>query len=494
MSSRIENGMLLCYNPVTMESLKDIPLSSEDEIQAVLHQARKSAENYNNTTIKLRKKLVTAYRKAIANRTDQFLDIIRSETGKSHQDAMLEVFVGIDLISTLSAQVNKALSRGKRSSSWYVYKKSWVEYHPHGVAGIISPWNYPFILTLSPVIEALLAGNTVVLKPSEQTPLTGLLLKEVFNEIADDPFVFQTIIGCAAAGKSLINSDNTDIICFTGSTAVGKIIAASCGEQLKPCVLELGGKDAMIVLDDADLERAANACVWGGFSNAGQTCISVERVFVCESVFDPFIQQVKEKMLTVTCGESDDDNIGAMTMSIGLEKVKQQIENAESFSHEIFTLESSKNKKGQFCPPTLVIEPDENSEISVEESFGPVITVFKVKDDRDAVNRANDCRYGLAASVFTSSKKRGRKIAGALEAGLVTINDIQTGYGIGSLPFGGVKESGIGRVHGTEGLRTFSRITSVVENRFNLRSEPWWYSGIQSLPKWVQKFIRLWYE
>lgn len=494
MSSHIEKDFLRCYNPVTMESLKNIPISTADEIQMVLDQAKQSSVNFNKTTLNQRKKLVSAYRKAIACRTDELVELIRTETGKSHQDAMMEVFVGIDLISTLSSQAMKALAREKRSPSWYLHKRGWVEYHPHGVAGIISPWNYPFILTLSPVIEALLAGNTVVLKPSEQTPMTGLLLKEVFNEIADDPFVFQTIIGCAAAGKTLIESDDTDIICFTGSTAVGKVIAAACGERLKPFVLELGGKDAMIVLDDADLERAANACVWGGFSNAGQTCISVERVFVSESVFDSFTQLIKEKMVTVTCGENDDNNIGAMTMSSGLEKVKLQIEKAESCSEEIFRVKSSENNKGQFCTPTVVIEPDEDSEISNEESFGPVITVFKIKDEKDAIKRANECRYGLAASVFTSNKKRGRKVAGALEAGMVTINDIQTGYGMGSLPFGGVKDSGMGRVHGVEGLRTFSRVTSVVENRLNLRTEPWWYSGLKSLPRWVRKFIHLWYE
>ncbi len=494
MSSYIETDHFKCYNPATMKSLGNVYFTSLKDIESILESAKESAGVYNHTSLTERKKLVRSYRKAIINKTDQFVDLIQSETGKSYQDAVMEFFVGVDLVTILLGYSKKALSPNKRSIGYYLHKKGWVEYHPHGVAGIISPWNYPFILALSPVIEALLAGNTVLLKPSEHTPLIGNLLKDTFNEISDDKRIFQTIIGTADTGKILVESSKTDIICFTGSTAVGKVIAASCGEQLKPCILELGGKDAMIVLDDANLERASNACIWGGFSNAGQTCISVERVYVFDSVFDQFSELIKKKIALVSCGTTPNDQIGAMTMAAGRDKVKQQIAEIKSSCKEIYSSDKFPKNGGQFFPPTIVFEPDENGEVCREESFGPVITVSRVDSDKEAVEKANDNRYGLAASVFTSNKKRGRRIAGLLQAGQVTINDIQTGYGIGSLPFGGVKESGMGRVHGVEGLRSFSRITSVVETRFAFRSEPWWYSGIKSLPKWISRFIKIRYR
>lgn len=494
MSSYIEKDQLKCYNPATMESLGLVPFSSSEAVHTILDNAKKAATSFNATPLRNRKRLIRLFRKALVKKMDQFVGTIRNETGKSYQDAVLEFFVGVDLLTTKSVHVKKALSKERRSVGLYLHKRAWVEYHPHGVAGIISPWNYPFILTLSPVVEALLAGNTVVLKPSEHTPLTGKLLKETFDEITNQKQIFQIVLGTVDVGKKLIESENTDIICFTGSTAVGRIIAAECGERLKPCILELGGKDAMIILEDADLERAANACIWGGFSNAGQTCISVERVIVCEPVFDKFIEKLKLKMEAISCGETDANQIGAMTMPAGLEKVNHQLDEVKPHCRDMHAPVNVQMDRGQFCVPTLVIEPDADQTISHEETFGPVISVNKIKDEHEAIQKANESRYGLAASVFTANKKKGRVIAKKLQAGMIMINDVQTGYGIGSLPFGGVKDSGIGRVHGIEGLRSFSRVSSVVETRFSLRSEPWWYSGIQSFPKWIRQFVKFRYR
>ncbi|MBL7052389.1 MAG: aldehyde dehydrogenase family protein [Candidatus Marinimicrobia bacterium] len=492
MSAIITNQEMKCYNPATGKHLENVPISTSKQIEETFLKSKSAAKSFNLSTISQRKTLMNRFRKAIVNRMDDFIQTICSETGKKQFEAMLEVMISADLMKNQSKHAKKALASEKRSPGIYLHKRGKVEHRPFGVAGIISPWNYPLILTISPVAEALLAGNTVVLKPSEQTPLTSILLKKIFDSIADNPDIFQILPGAAETGKAIVESKYADIICFTGSTAIGKIIAQSCGERLKPCILELGGKDAMIVLEDANLKRAAKACIWGGFSNAGQTCISIERVYVCESVFERFVELLKKEMANLTCGPNPENRVGAMTMKSGLAKVKAQIQEAESKGCAIYSIPQLEDAT-RFIPPTLVFDPPEDLEICSDETFGPVISIHKVEDEKEAIERTNQSQYGLAANIFTKNKRRGRKIASKIQAGMICINDALIGYALAELPFGGMKDSGIGRVHGLEGLKAFSQQVSIVENRITLGKEFWWYDLSEKFHGTMKKIIRFWY-
>jgi len=492
MSAIITEKEMQCYNPATGEHLENIPISTSEQIKETFLKSKSAAESFNLSTISQRKTLVNRFRKAIVNQMDDFIQIICAETGKKEFEAMLEIMISADLMKNQSKHAKKAFATEKRSSGIYLHKRARVEYRPFGVAGIISPWNYPLILTISPVAEALLAGNTVVLKPSEQTPLTSILLKKTFDSIAENSDIFQVLPGAAETGKAIVESEKTNIICFTGSTAIGKIIAKSCGELLKPCILELGGKDAMIVLEDANLKRAAKACIWGGFSNAGQTCISIEQVYICESVFEQFVELLKKEMGKLTCGVHPENRVGAMTMESGLAKVQAQIQEAKSEGCEIYSIPQLEDET-RFISPTLIFNPPENLEICREETFGPVISIHKVADENEAINRTNQSQFGLAANIFTKNKRRGRNVARKIQAGMICINDALIGYALADLPFGGMKDSGIGRVHGLEGLKAFSQQVSIVENRITLGKEFWWYDLSEKFHGTMKKIIRFWY-
>jgi len=359
-----------------------------------------------------------------------------------------------------------------------------------GIAGIISPWNYPLILTLTPVVEALAAGNPVILKPSEQTPLTTVLLKEVWDESTKKPDLLQIVYGGGDIGSMLVNTTTTDVICFTGSTKIGKFIAADCAKNLKPVILELGGKDPMIICKDADIDRSVDAALWGGMSNAGQTCISVERIFVNEKVYDDFSNKLTEGVKSLTAGLNSDSDVGSVSVSAGLDKIKDQIEQAGESATIIQG--NADNGDGLFHAPTVVLNPSAEGDISRQETFGPVVSVTSVKNDNEAVTFANNTGYGLSASVFSRNTGRAKKVASQIRAGSVTINDVMSHYGISDLPFGGVGLSGIGRVHGEEGIKSFCMQKSYMSNRINLGPEMWWYPKYRKMEGLMKKFMK-WY-
>jgi succinate-semialdehyde dehydrogenase/glutarate-semialdehyde dehydrogenase len=296
--------------------------------------------------------------------------------------------------------------------------------------GVISPWNYPLILTAAPVVEALMAGNAVILKPSEFTPLTGQRMVELFHDGGIPEDILQVVQGFGDLGAAIVDSPKTDMICFTGSVAVGRKIAVACAEKLKPVVLELGGKDPMIILEDANLERAANAAVWGGFSNCGQTCISAERIYVVENIADQFIERVKQKTELLSAGPDKITNdIGALVNAHQQEKVMAHIKEAVASGAGVISGgDDLSSMGGYFIKPTVLEVFNDNSDIMSKETFGPEISIMRVKDENEAIEKANDTGYGLSASVFTKKKKRGQRIARQIRAGSVCVNDIMTNY------------------------------------------------------------------
>jgi succinate-semialdehyde dehydrogenase/glutarate-semialdehyde dehydrogenase len=343
--------------------------------------------------------------------------------------------------------------------------------------GVVSPWNYPLILTAAPVVEALMAGNAVILKPSEFTPLTGQCMVELFHDGGIPEDILQVVQGFGDLGAAIVDSPKTDMICFTGSVEIGRKIAVACAEKLKPVVLELGGKDPMIILEDANLERAANAAVWGGFSNCGQTCISAERIYVVENIADQFIERVKQKTELLSAGPDKITNdIGALVNARQQEKVLAHIKEAVASGAGVISGgDDLSSMGGYFIKPTVLEVFNDNSDIMSKETFGPEISIMRVKDENEAIEKANNTGYGLSASVFTKKKKRGQRIARQIRAGSVCVNDIMTNYISADLPFGGVGISGIGRVHGPEGLKSFSQTQAVLVDRFGFKKEPWWY-------------------
>jgi acyl-CoA reductase-like NAD-dependent aldehyde dehydrogenase len=489
MSVRISNNTLEVFDPATGEDLTQFSMTSVQELDSILQTAKAGAEKYNYSSFFRRQKLMTQLQKGITRRMDDFIKTICSETGKKADEGLMEVFISLEHIKQSSHHLYEALGKRNRRSGILKTRKAWVEYEAMGVAGIISPWNYPLILTVSPMVEALLSGNSVVLKPSEHTPLTTKLLKKVWDESTESPELFQPVYGAGEIGNALVASPLTDVICFTGSTAIGRKIAETCAPLFKPVILELGGKDPMIILEDADIDRSVEAAIWGGLSNAGQTCISVERIFVQEKIYPEIVEKLKDKVQTLSSGKGDTP-VGAISVDVSLDKIRDQINDAKNNS-DVF---EGNADEGRFIPPCLVVNPPFEAKILQEETFGPVMTIHPFQTDNDAIELANKTGYGLSASIFGKSKKRIGYISRRVHAGAVAINDVLTHYGIADLPFGGKGISGMGKVHGKEGLRAFSHQKSYMTNRISFKVEFWWYKRSKKFAQLLRKWIKWQYS
>ena len=494
MSVRVEKNMLHIFNPATGEDIDSIESTSPDQINSILNTASLKSKEYNQASFYERTKNINRLRKGLVSKLEEFIDIICKETGKKYEEGLTEILTSVEYMKYAVKIMPKALKPEKRKTGVLFNKRASVFYEPYGVAGIISPWNYPLILTVTPITEALLAGNTVVIKPSEQTPLTVRLLKELWDSCSNDPDLLQVVYGCGDVGHSIVSSSKTNVICFTGSSNVGQKIAETCASLLKPAILELGGKDPMIIFNDANMNRAADAAIWGGMSNAGQTCTSVEKIYIEESYKTNFINLLKERIENLKTGPNENDHIGAITVENSKNKIISQIEEAKQTS-EVFEGPISNNHNGWFIPPTLILDPPENSKVMQEETFGPVISIQSFNNEKDLLNKINNHNvYGLSASIFTKDKNKARRIGKAIPTGTINVNDVLSHYGVSDLPFGGVGRSGLGRVHGKEGLRSFSRIKSLLENSFTLGPELWWYHKKELYIKLVKKFIKFYYK
>ncbi len=486
-------SIIQSFNPATKQLLGEVPATTADELQSAIARAKSAQPEWGATSLKTRAEILTSIRKAIAKQGKPVAQLIADETGKTEWEGWIEVLQTMEHFRTITLLGPKVLKRERRSAGVLKTKRAYVNYLPHGVAGIISPWNYPLILTVGPILEALMAGNGVVVKPSELTPLVGKRIEEFFNDSSLPTGLVNFVYGFSDVGSGIVDSPDTDIICFTGSVAVGRKIAERCGQLLKPVILELGGNDPLIVLEDAHLERAAGAAVWGGFTNAGQTCISIERVLVVESVADEFIRLVKEKTAQLRVGSHKKKNdVGAIISDRQLHLILEQVQKSDG---NVLTggQDQEKDLGGYFIAPCVLEVDDLSSPIVQDETFGPVITITRVKDEAEAIAIANGTDYGLSAAVFTRDLSRGRKVARQLHSGSVCINDALTNYLCTYLPFGGMGISGIGRVHGPEGLKSFSQVQAICEDRFGLKRELWWYPVSRQVQTLFRFFIRHFY-
>lgn len=476
------------YNPSTGGFLWDIPIMSKEQIEEETAKAIKAQVIWGSKSLGERAKILTVFRKKLVKRMDEFIEIISLETGKTRMDAAIEIFMASNHLKHLCTHGIKYLKTERRSVGLFKIKKAYVNYIPYGIVGIISPWNYPFILTAMPLFNALIGGNGVVLKPSELTYKTAEKLRELAIESGLDPDLIALISGDKTSGEVIVKSENTSMICFTGSTAAGKIVAMNCAQMLKPCILELGGKDPLIVLRDADIERASNAAVWGSLHNCGQTCIGVERIYVEEAVYDKFLEKALKNIRGLKFANHSD--IGFMVSPSQVKVVDEQIRDAVSKGAKILHGGKSGVEKGYFHEPTLIVDLNNSMKIMNEETFGPVVAVMKVKDGEEAIHLANDSRYGLGAYIFSKNVHSAFKLAKKIIGGSVCINDVDVNYVISSLPFGGFKESGMGKVAGMEGIRAYTRQQSITIDKLKLKRELWWYPYTDKTYKLLCGFIK----
>jgi len=482
-------------NPKDGKIIETLTIFSREQVEEKISLAEKTYFNWTNWNQSQRIKSISKFLKYFVKHQDEIIEVMILESGKTKMDALLEFFAVCESIKYVCKNAEKALRTEKRHSGIFFTKKASVNYLSYGVIAIISPWNYPLILSLVPIINAIVSGNTVVIKPSELTPFTTLKAIELMERSGIPKGVVNAVIGDSETGSILVESPSTKLVSFTGSTNVGRKIAEICGRLLKPCLLELGGNDPMIIFQDADIERAAKAAIWGGFFNSGQSCISVERVYVHEKAKDAFLKALKNELNQMP-KESNGlyRDIGCLISNNQLTKINEHVSDAIKKGGEVFHGGKTIHAGSKYFEPTVMTNVSHEMLIMREETFGTEISVITFDTDQEAISLANDSEYGLNASIWTNDVSKARKFAKLIHAGGVCINDCLTNYLIADLPFGGVKESGLGRIHGVEGIRAYTYSQAIVESNNFLRiPEIWWYPYSLKKMNLFRKLIRVLY-
>jgi acyl-CoA reductase-like NAD-dependent aldehyde dehydrogenase len=456
--------------PATFESLDprtgDVvgthPIHDAAAVEAAVARAGAAAEWWAGLGHAERRRRLVEWRKALVRRLEDLAQLVSEETGKPLDDARLELVLAVDHLDWAARHAEKVLSRRRVAPGLLMANQAAsLTYHPIGVVGVIGPWNYPIFTPMGSIAYALAAGNAVVFKPSELTPGVGVALADSLAEIVEGRPVLQAVTGFGEAGAALCRAPGIGKIAFTGSAATAKRVMVACAESLTPVLVECGGKDPLIVDVDADLDAAADAAVWGSMSNAGQTCVGVERVYVLDAVAEEFTARVVAKARGLRAGSGGD--FGPMTMPSQTEVVRAHVEDALTKGGRA-VVGGAGSVQSPFVEPVVIVDVPEDSRAVTEETFGPLLIVNRVPDVDEAVRRANGTGYGLGASVF--SRARGEEIAVRLRCGMVAVNGVISFAGIPGLPFGGVGESGFGRIHGADGLREFTRPQAVARQRF----------------------------
>jgi succinate-semialdehyde dehydrogenase / glutarate-semialdehyde dehydrogenase len=452
-------------NPASGALIGSFPIEGPAELARRVAAAREAAGWWAGLGFDGRKRRLLACKRLLVRRAGELVDLIHRENGKPAADAAIEVLVAVEHLDWAARRAGRVLGRRRAEGNLLlVNHAASVEYQPLGVVGVIGPWNYPLLTPLGSISYALAAGNAVVFKPSELTPAVGRWIAAAFAEVVPERPVLQAATGDGSTGAALCRA-GVDKLAFTGSSATGRRVMAACAETLTPVVLELGGKDAMIVDEDADLDAAAAQAVWGGMANAGQTCLAIERVYVVGAVHDRFVAKLCELAARVRPGAGPDADIGPMTLPGQAEVIRRQLDDALARGARA-VVGGPDSVRPPFVGPVVLVDVPEDALLLREETFGPVLPVVAVRDAAEAAARANGCGYGLGAAVF--ARRRAGRLAAALRSGMVSVNSVQAFVGMPSLPFGGVGDSGFGRVHGPDGLREFARSKAVTRQRFPL--------------------------
>ena len=492
---------IVVENPATGEVIGTVPEIGADQLAEMAKRAREAQREWEAMGFAGRGEVLKRAQRWVIDNGERIAETIVKETGKTYEDAQFaELAYAANAFGFWAKQAPKYLADEKVSSSQILVKgkKLLVSYKPLGLIGVIGPWNYPLTNSFGDCIPALAAGNAVILKPSPLTPFTSLLMAEGMRECGLPEGVLQIATGGAPTGEALI--DLVDMVMFTGSTRTGRKVAEAAARRLIPCSLELGGKDPMIVLADADLERAANTAVYYSMQNAGQTCISVERVYVEAPVYDRFVELVTEKVRQLRVGVPTGPGtveVGAITFPDQLQIIKDHVQDAIQKGAKVLTggkETTGENGKGRFFEPTVLVDVDHTMKVMTEETFGPVLPIMKVRDAAEAIHLANDTVYGLGASIFSKNTKRANELAKEIDAGAVDVNDALINYTVLELPMGGHRLSGLGLRHGAEGIRKYcSRQARVITPSLALKREPHMFPYKPSTTKRLWQFFKLLY-
>jgi succinate-semialdehyde dehydrogenase/glutarate-semialdehyde dehydrogenase len=475
-----EASEIISYDPATGEEIGRAPLCSPEAVRQAVERARAAQPAWANFSFRARGRVILQARKLMLAERDEIAHLVSSETGKPVAEALsMEIVPTLDAMHYFAHAAENLLRPQKIDIGQYglMGRSSSIVFKPLGVIGIISPWNFPLATPADEVVMALMAGNAVVLKPSELTPLIALKIGDIFSRAGLPPGLLEILTGDGSTGAALIDA-RVDKIMFTGSVATGKRVAEAAAKYLTPVVLELGGKDPMIVLEDADIKNAARGAVWGAFANAGQACASVERCYVQESIAAKFIKHVVAETESLKQGTGTEDavDIGAMSNERQLQIVTDHVNDAKQRGAQVLTGgRRGANLAGLFYEPTVLTNVDHDMTIMRDETFGPVLPVMTFKTEDEAVKLANESVYGLTASVWTRNIARGRRIAERVEAGTVMVNEVVYTHGIAQTPWGGIKDSGYGRTHGRMGLLELVHPQHIHVNRFSFLPDLWWF-------------------
>jgi acyl-CoA reductase-like NAD-dependent aldehyde dehydrogenase len=473
-------GTIAVDNPATGQLITTVPVLGAAELRAMAARARQAQPQWEAIGFEGRGRVMRRAQKWMLDNAERVLDSVVVESGKTYEDAQLA-----DLGYTVSALGFWAKEAGKyladeRVPSWNnpvaAGKKLVIRYVPVGLVGVIGPWNYPIANSFGDCIPALMAGNCVILKPSEVTPLSSLLMAEMMRECGMSEDVFQVATGEGATGAALIGE--VDCVMFTGSSRTGKAVMRAAAEALVPCYLELGGKDPMIVCADANIERAANAAAFYSMNNGGQVCISVERCYVEEPVYDEFVARVTENVRGLRQGEPTaigTVDVGAVIFPPQLDIIDDHVRDAVAKGATILTGGHGHSERGRYFEPTVLVDVNHSMKCMTEETFGPTLPIMKIANADEGIRLANDSTYGLQASVWTGDIERGEALARRIEAGVVCVNDAQINYTALNLPMGGWKTSGLGTRHGANGIRKYTKIQSLLVTRRALKREPFMF-------------------
>jgi succinate-semialdehyde dehydrogenase/glutarate-semialdehyde dehydrogenase len=471
--------MLKLTSPTTGEVLEELEETAPDDVRAAVERARAAQARWAETSLKKRASVMRDIRENLLAHAEEVADIVVSDNGKARQEAIVHEIAPLALTLTYLATKGPRILAPRSFTGLAPFPRATTMHHPpHGVVGVISPWNFPFLLPMTSTITALFAGNGVVIKPSEYTPRPALKARELLVEAGVPEDLLQVVVGGPSTGAALIDS-GVNKVSFIGSVAGGKKVGEACGARLIPCTLELGGKAPLVVLPDADLERAAAAAVTGGLINSGQACVCVERVYAHRDMYDALVKRIAELATRVRQGDpsEEDVEIGAITMPRQIEVIDELVQDAVAAGAKVHTGGARLDRPGRYYPPTVLSEVTQDMRVAREEIFGPVLPILRYDDVDHAVELANDSDVGLNAYVFGKDRKRAREVASRIEAGQVMVNDVLISFALPELPFGGVKNSGYGFVQGEAGLLSMVRHRLVTDDRGSWAPgrDPWWF-------------------
>ena len=479
------------FSPINMQSLGILECATNEDIQVAINKSKKAQEGWKKISVLDRSNFIHRMIDQILKDQEEIIKTVIQETGKTESEAVsMEIYAAVDALSFYAKRAHKFLKpkKIKLHGAMRFMKKALLMYKPRGVIGVITPWNGPFILAINPTVQALLGGNSVIIKPSEVTPFSSKLVETLFLRSGLPKNLVQVVLGDGQTGEDLVKSKVSKIT-FTGSIVTGKRVASICGAQLTPFTLELGGNDAMIVCEDADLEKASDGALIGSLMNTGQYCCGTERIYVNKKIYSKFSNMVVSKARKLRQSVSPDADIGATFWDKQLDIIESHVDDAVSKGANLLLGGKRNTKlKGLFYEPTVLEKVNNTMTIMNEETFGPIVCLQEVKSDEEALSLANNSKYGLNGNVWTQNKKKGLRLASNLETGAASINDMAMSYGINEVPFGGVKNSGMGFVNSKEGLRGFCHAMPIIIERFKkgpISSYPYTKKDITSMKSFL---------